>query len=232
MKILSIGLLLMASMAFVLLGCSDNSSPVVSPTNQVLSSPTTLTGLPKAGVKVLSSLRGSANAYYTLWYGPDGTVWGTIPGPKQKGGFYNTETVQADAYSDGTASGSFHYQYLGKLPPGVEGGFFGKIEGKVIKLAVEGNKAFVVVEVTKWDLWPLPAWFAQVFIDNGEGASSSDELSEWFVTDIPGVDPVHGSRDTWLAMGPDDFINWSTDQLQGTGVPVLFPIDHGNIQVR
>jgi hypothetical protein len=226
MKTLSLALLLMASMAFVLLGCSDNSSPVVSPTDQVLSSPTASTGLAKAGVKAVNSLRGSANAYYILWYGPDGTLWGTIPGPKQKGGFYNVETIHADAYSDGTASGSFLYQYLGKLPPDVGGGFFDKVEGKVIKLSVEGNKAFVVVEITNWKLWPLPAWFAQVFIDNGEGASSSDELSEWFVT------PEGGSPDLWLAMDPDAFISWSTDQLQGTDVPVLFPIDHGNIQVR
>ncbi|MBP1648394.1 MAG: hypothetical protein H6Q30_1839 [Bacteroidetes bacterium] len=232
MKILSVALVLMASLAFVLLGCSDNSSPVVSPTDQVLSSPTSSTGLAKAGVEVIHSLRGSANAYYTLWYGPDGSVWGTIPGPKQKGRFYNVETVQADAYSSGTASGSFRYQFLGKLPPSVEGGFFGKVEGKVIKLAVEGNKAFLVVEVTKWELWPLPAWFAQVFVDNGEGASSSDELSQWFVTDAPDVDPGYGSRDFWLTMDPDAFISWSTDQLEGTGVPVLFPIDHGNIQVR
>jgi hypothetical protein len=232
MKVLSVALLLMASMAFVLLGCSDNSSPVVSPTGQVLNSPNTSTGLAKAGVKAVNSLRGSANAYYTLWYGPDGAVWGTIPGPKQKGRFYNVETIQADVYSDGSSSGSFHYQFLGNLPPGVEGGFFGKFEGKVLKLTVEGNKAFVVVEVTNWDLWTLPAWFAQVFIDNGEGASSSDEVSEWFVTDMESVDLGYGSRDLWLSMDPDDFINWSTLQLAGTGFPIVFPIDHGNIQVR
>jgi hypothetical protein len=34
MRILSVGLLLMASMAFVLVGCSDNSVPVVAPTDQ------------------------------------------------------------------------------------------------------------------------------------------------------------------------------------------------------
>ncbi len=226
MKILSFALLLMASLAFVPLGCSDKSSPIVSPTDQALSSPTTSTGLPKAGVKVVNTLRGSANAYYALWY-PDGTLWGTIPAPKQKDGFYTVETVQANAYSDGTASGSFHYQFLGNLPPEAEGGFYDKIEGKVIKLAVEGNKALVVVEITKWKLWPLPAWFAQVFIDNGEGASSSDELSEWFAA------PDEGTRDFWLTMDPDQFILWTTDQLKEfPSVPPVFPIDHGNIQVR
>ncbi len=233
MKALSVVLLLMASMAFVLMGCSDSLSPAVSPTNQAFSSPTTSTSLPKAGVEVIHSLRASANAYYTLWYGPDGTLWGTIPGPKQKGRFYNVETVQADAYSGGTVVGSLLYQFLGELPPGVEAfGFLGRVEGKVIKLAVEGTKAFVVVEVTKVNGFPPGAWFAQVFIDNGEGASSSDEVSEWFVTDAASVDPGYGSRDLWLSMGPNEFITWCTAQLQGTGVPVVFPIDHGNIQVR
>jgi hypothetical protein len=232
MRPLSFVFLLMASMAFVLLGCTDKSSPIVSPTDQALSSPTTSTGLPKAGAKVVNTLRGSANAYYINWYDPDGNILGTIPGAKQKGGFYNVETVQADAYSDGTASGSFLYQYLGKLPPGVEGGIFGKIEGKVIKLVVKGSEAFVVVEVTKWGLYPLPVWFAQVFIDKGEGTSSTDEVSEWFITNEPVDDPGYGSRDLWLDMDPDAFILWATDQLEGTGVPIVFGIDHGNIQVH
>ncbi len=34
MKALSCALLLMAGLAFVLLGCSDNSAPIVSPTDQ------------------------------------------------------------------------------------------------------------------------------------------------------------------------------------------------------
>ena len=34
MKILSLALLLMASMAFVLLSCSDNSAPIAAPTDQ------------------------------------------------------------------------------------------------------------------------------------------------------------------------------------------------------
>ena len=226
----------MASLAFVLLGCSDRSAPIVAPTDPVVSSPVTMTGLPKCGVKVLNSLSGSADNYYRLWYGDDGTLWGTLPAPKQRGGFYTVETFHADANSDGTASGSFHYEFLGKLPPGVAGGFFGKFDGKVIKLAVEGNKAFVVVEITKWDLWSLPAWFAQVFIDNGKGNWSRDKVSEWFTTFAPDVahDPQGiGSRDLWMTMGPNDFIKWTTDQLSAYPyAPVLFPIDNGNIQVR
>ena len=179
MKILACALLLVASLAFVLLGCSDKSFPVVAPTDQVLSSPTTSTGLPKCGVKVVNSLSGSANNYYALWYGDDGTLLGTMPDPK--GRFYTVETFNADAYSDGTASGSFHYEFLGKLPKGVEAvGYYGKFDGKVIKLAVDGNKALLVVEITKWKSWPLPQWFAQVFIDNGKRASSRDKVSEWF----------------------------------------------------
>lgn len=42
MKTLSLALLLMASIAFVLLGCSDNSSPLVSPTDQFSQAPASL----------------------------------------------------------------------------------------------------------------------------------------------------------------------------------------------
>jgi hypothetical protein len=236
----------MAIVALVLFGCSDNSSPVVSPTGQELSSPTTSTGLAKCGAKVVNSLSGSADNRYSLWYGPDGSLWGTIPDPKGK--FYTVETFEADAYSDGRASGSFHYQFLGKLPPGLEDlGTLGRVEGKVIKLAVEGNRAFIVVEVTKSKGFPLPWWFAQVFIDNGKGAwsreevsecfgkkaSSRDEVSEWFITNAPSVDPGYGSRDLWLSMGPNDFIQWTKAQLAAfPDIPILFPIDHGNIRVR
>ena len=236
MKILSCALLLMASMAFVLLGCSDNSGPIVAPKDQVLSSPTSSTDLAKCGVKVINSLRGSANNWYALWYSPDGTeLWGTMPDPK--GRFYTVETFEADAYSNGTASGSFHYNFLGKLPKGVEAvGGWGKFEGKVIKLAVEGNKAFVVVEVKNWKSTSLPGWFAQVFIDNGKRASSRDEVSEWFTTQLRSIadDPTNywGSRELWLGMGPKDFIEWTKGQLAEFPLPVLFSIDHGNIQVR
>jgi hypothetical protein len=234
MKALSVASLLMAGLAFVLVACSDSSAPVAGPTDQALSSSTTSTDLAKCGVRVISSLRGSANNYYDLWYLPDGTLMGTVPDPKGK--FYTIETFEADAYSNGKASGSFHYQFLGKLPPGVSGGFFGKFDGKVLRLVVEGNKAFVVVEIENWKSWALPAWFAQVFIDNGKRGWSRDKVSEWFTTNNPDVasDPLgYGSRDLWLTMGPDQFIQWTTAQLKDfPSVPPVFPIDHGNIQVR
>ncbi len=49
MKILSLTLLLMASMAFVLLGCSDNSAPIGAPTDQAGLSSSSSTVLAKAG---------------------------------------------------------------------------------------------------------------------------------------------------------------------------------------
>jgi hypothetical protein len=42
MKIMSLALLLMASMAFVLVGCSDNSAPLVAPTDQSAQTPAPL----------------------------------------------------------------------------------------------------------------------------------------------------------------------------------------------
>jgi hypothetical protein len=48
MKTFSFFLLLLASVEFLLMGCSDNSSPVVSPTNQAINSPSGSMGLAKA----------------------------------------------------------------------------------------------------------------------------------------------------------------------------------------
>ena len=235
MKVLSRALLLMAILAFVLSGCSEKSAPIVGPADQVLGSPATSTGLSKCGSRVLYSLEGSANNYYDLWYGPDGSLWGTLPDPKGK--FYTVETFHADAYSDGTSSGSFRYDFLGKLPPGVDAaGFFGKFEGKVIKLAVQGDKALAVVEIAKWNSSSLPAWFAQVFIDDGNGFRSRDKVSEWFTTqfrDIAHDSLGIGSRELWLTMGPNAFIQWTRTQLAAfPSVPILFPIDRGNIEVH
>jgi PBP1b-binding outer membrane lipoprotein LpoB len=42
MKIMSLALLLMASMAFVLVGCSDKSAPLVAPTDQSAQTPAPL----------------------------------------------------------------------------------------------------------------------------------------------------------------------------------------------
>ena len=50
MKTVSHVLLLMASMAFVLLGCSDNSAPIVAPNDQALSTPTSSATLEKGCV--------------------------------------------------------------------------------------------------------------------------------------------------------------------------------------
>jgi len=49
MKLLSVAVLLMASLAFVLMGCSDNSAPLVSPTDRAISSPSLPAVLAKAG---------------------------------------------------------------------------------------------------------------------------------------------------------------------------------------
>ena len=227
MKTVPLAILQLACLAFVLVGCSDRSSPIISSTEQAMSSATAPTGLTKGGVKVVHSLRGSAHAYNLLLV-DEGAI---IPGPKQKGGFYNVQSIQADEYSDGTVSGKILYQFLGKLSPELAVGLANKMEGKVIHFKVEGKKAFVVVEITKWldfpdPAPPLPWWFAQAYIDNGEGAMTSDEASEWWMSPSP------ADRDFWMAMGPQEFIDWQTPILLPTGWPVVYAIDHGNIQVR
>jgi hypothetical protein len=63
MKILSLALLLMASMAFVLLGCSDNSAPIVAPTSTGGNPATSLMKASGSGAWVIRSIT------YDYWYG-------------------------------------------------------------------------------------------------------------------------------------------------------------------
>jgi hypothetical protein len=63
MKILSLVLLLMASLVFVLPGCTDNAAPLAGPTDQALSIQSAPSGLGK-GVGILHSATGSANVFF------------------------------------------------------------------------------------------------------------------------------------------------------------------------
>jgi hypothetical protein len=228
MKILSLALLLMASLAFVLMGCTDNSDPIVAPTGQALSSPSSPAVLAKTEVK--HSLTGSANSYNIVYVHPE---FGTciVPGPKQKGGFYNVQTINAIEHSGGSVTGQYLSQFQGKLPEDVPGGFFfGTVHGKVIQLIVdEKGQAKVVVEITKWE-GPLPAWMVEVFIDNGEGKAPGmpDRMSSWW------WDTTTEARDFYLGLTPQQYIDWEWDILEP-----IFPwmgatvqIDNGNIQIH
>jgi hypothetical protein len=227
----SYALILLAFLGLALLGCTDNSNPIVVPNDKV-AAVNSLASLEIEGIK--HSLTGSANTYNVLsWNEFFGNV--ILPGPKEKGGFYNVFTVNAIEHRDGSFSGNVVSQFQGKIPDDyvyeyVE--FLGKVKMKVIQLLVDetGTKAKVVCEITSWDGPQLPWWFAMAFIDKGEGKSSSlrDEISGWWSSDQT------SDRDMWLGQSPQEFIDW-----QWAIVEPFFPemgatiqIDNGNIQVR
>jgi hypothetical protein len=228
MKILSYAHLLMICVAFVMMGCSENRSTPVAPadpSSPTLTSPVTLS---KPGVT--HSLTGSANSYNIVYNHPE---FGTciVPGPKEKGGFYNVQTINATVHSSGSVTGEYLSQFQGKLPSDVKPEcFFATVHGKVIQLMVdEAGQAKVVVEITKWN-GPLPAWMVEVFIDNGEGKASGmpDRMSSWW------WDTTTEARDFYLSLTPQQYIDWEWSILEP-----LFPwmgatvrIDNGNIQVH
>jgi hypothetical protein len=231
MKTLSLVLLLIASMAFIMMGCSDNSSPVVSSKNQAINTASSNMSLAKGGVQ--HSLTGSANTYNILASVP-GFGNCIIPGPKEKGGFYNVFTVNAIDQGNGTVSGRFVSQFQGKIPPGWESGSCEKVEGRVIQLVVDetGTKAKVVCEVTTWTVAPnnpAPRWFVIAFVDMGEGGKSApDRESSWWGSSDP------ADLALWLGQTPQEYIDWEWSILKDIfpDMGATIPIDHGNIQVR
>jgi hypothetical protein len=167
MKATSCALLLMAMLAFILMGCSDNSSSLITPQDKTPSLAGSTPPLSKAGVR--HSLTGSAHTYnITVWSDYFGGYC-IVPGPKEKGGYYNVFTITAAEDKSGNFSGSFVSQFQGKVPPDQANGTLAKVEGKVIQLMVDetGKMAKVVCELTKITGYSLPQWFVMVLIDNG-----------------------------------------------------------------
>ncbi len=224
MKILSCILLLVASSAFVLMGCSDRVSAPVYPTNDISVANLPTPALAKEGI--VHSVTGSANAYMIV----DPVTGWLLNGPKQKGGYYQVITVNAIDHGDGTFSGRVVSQFQGKWPKEQTYGFYGKVEAKVIRLAVERNKALVVAEITNWigpPGWPEePWWMACVFIDNGEGGSAGSP-------DVTGAVWATGTPDEqslWLTQSPQNYLDWTMTFIAPYGP--TFPVDNGNIQVH
>lgn len=230
MRILPVALLLMASLALVLVGCSDSSAPLVSPTDQSVSLPGSSATLAKAGVR--HSVTGTANTYNITVWSDYFQGYCIIPGPKEKGGFYNVFTIHAIEHGDGTFSGSFISQFQGKVPRDQATGTGAKVEGKVIQLMVDetGTMAKVVCELTRITGYPLPQWFVMVFVDKGEGNApeNRDCASSWWWSD------KSEDRDLWLAQTPQEYVDWEWNILKDLfpDMGATIPIDNGNIQVR
>lgn len=231
MKTMSFVFLLVASITFVFVlgGCTDNFVVPASSADEALMSPGSSTRLAKYGVK--HSVTGSAHTYNITQWNEYFQTYVIVPGPKEKGGFYNVFTVHAMEMDDGTFSGSFISQFQGKVPPDQAFGFAAKVEGKVIQLMVDetGTMAKVVGEITKIDGYSLPLWFVIVFVDHGEGSApeNRDHVSSWWFDSDPTL------RDLWLSQTPQEYVDWEWNILKDflPDLGATIPIDNGNIQV-
>jgi hypothetical protein len=200
--------LLMASMAFVVLGCSDNAAPLAGPTSQSLSAQSSASGLAK-GAGVLHSATGSANVFL------DGKS------------FIFAFTAKENA--DGSCDGQYQI-YVHAQPPE-----WGKIHGRVMSLKVYdymGGKAAVIGTIETKSGFP-GFYDAFVVVDRGEGNKS---LPDMYTTSIFWTEFLSDAQAVW-AMPPDEVINAIVQEQLSMGYvvtpeQVLIPIEMGNVQVR
>jgi hypothetical protein len=157
MKLLSCALLLMASMAFVLAGCSDKSDSLLTPKEQ----PTATGSSLAKGGPVVHAATGSMHLY------PEGET-------KMR-----TFAFTAKQYKDGSFDGEYQvYRHAS--------GAANKWHGKVIYLNVKDNKALIIgYEDHQTGAW-LGTYDAFIAIDNGEGTNASPDIMSfvWY-TDNP-----------------------------------------------
>jgi len=224
MKTLFLALLLMASLAFVQLGCSEKSAPLVGPNEQNIATSSSPAGLAKEGV--VNSVTGSCQTYLVFIHDP---VLGDVlfNGPKSKESFYNTMTFSAIKHNDGTYSGTFVSQYHG-VSKDQHTGFLAKVQGRIVHVSVQDNMGKIVFQISEGDYagW----WGVLAFKDLGEGGKSAppDMQSVWEFSDKP------ADLQFWESQTPQEFIDWSVETYQ----PYLpwfqgwFPMDNGNVQVR
>ncbi len=148
MKALSVVLALMAGIAFVLLGCSDNSNSVLTPEEKTIVASSSSPSLWKGG-PVIHLASGYADIFY--------------------GGKSVTFAFTARKYADGSCDGEYqiytHYQ-----DPD-----WGKWHGKVTSLEVyDGNTAVIGGVETKSG---FPGYYdAFVVQDNGEGKKDVTDM--------------------------------------------------------
>lgn len=207
MKVLSLVLLLVTSLAFVV-GCNDDSAPITAPAEQALSTGTSSTALAKG--PIVHSATGSANVFL------DGKSF--------------TFAFAAQEYSDNTCDGEYQI-YVHAQPPE-----WGKIHGKVMSLKVYdylGGKAAVIGTIETKSGFP-GFYDAFVVVDRGDGKKSPSDM---YTTTIFWTDLLDEAQAVWDLDpgGVINAIIQEQLLMNGTVVTpeqVLIPIEMGNVQVR
>ena len=208
MRTLSLLLLLMASVAFVLVGCSDNSSSPVSAVEQTVGAPIASASLTKKG-PVVASVSGSAQIMWEYTY----------EGRK----IYGTFTISARLYADGSCDGE--YQVMDHV---VDWKASNKWHGKVLSLKFYGTSVLVGGMETNIELYN--GWYdAFLLVDNGQPPDGSPrDMRSWVYADAPGNYDYF--KDVLWNMTPEQFV-----QFEETAIPErasLYEITNGNIQIR
>jgi hypothetical protein len=208
MKIFSCTLLLMASLAFVLVGCSDKSSTLVTPSDQTIAASSSPASLSKGAL--VASASGNAQLYLDL----DGNA------TAERSDVLRVYTFSAREYADGSYSGEI--TTLGA--PYKQWDF----KATVTQLKVQGNKAKMIIRPYK--AGGLAAgiedyYICHLVIDNGEGSKAEfpDMSTIWWSFE-PSELPY------FMGLSPDGFLGFLGQQQ--LGFDYLIPNVVGNVQVR
>jgi hypothetical protein len=175
MKPISCVLLLMASLAFVLMGCSENVAPVSGPGGQSTASSSSAVPLAKGG-SVIHSVSGSSLLHFN-----DGN------GTERIG----TLTMAANLYEGGMAGGTYNWvTFTGKnYRADTKWGGHGVVKSVTMYPASSYGNAAVICGLERDDS-SLPGKYLVWFVvDNGEGgnATAPDLCSEFVQSDSPDI---------------------------------------------
>ncbi len=229
MKILSAALLLTASVAIVLMGCSDNTAPITG-TDEPAMSKASASPLAKEGV--VHSVTGSAH-------------WKSIPREFQALARFSYTAIQ---HADGSVSGEV--QVICTEGAASDKNVSINFNAKVTDLKVEGNTAKIEFMFTSgtymgfpWadyyggDLSHVRCWL--IAIDNGEGnhATAPDISSGILWGDDAELQFYLGKDVQWISnLGPLEFIDYMTNEvlpMLGISVADYFHSpENGSVQVR
>jgi len=209
-KPLSLALLLVASMAFVMLGCSEDSSSPADVGTQTVAASRATASLAKRG-PIVASVTGNGAVRLDVWL--DG---------KQ---LYGTFSISARKYADGSCDGE--YQIIDHVVAWKSTNWW---HGKVLSLVIDGNKALVGGQEMSFpgngDNMFLNWYDALVLVDNGQGSNATTPDMRSFLHVEPPENYLHMKNEVW-SMTPDNFITF----LETTYGFSLFTVTNGNIQV-
>ena len=207
MKTLSVGLLLVASMAFVLMGCSDKSNLPVAPSDPAIMASKLPSSLSK-GQPIVHSATGACNSFFE--------------GKVQSWGF------NAKQYADGTCDG------VVQIVVHSQSRDVGFLYCNVLSLKVynvDGGKAAVIgmVEVEKGPY--NGSYDAFVVYDYGEGSKAHPDMFTTYIC-WDKDNSLDNMKVVWNML-PDEVVQRIVDIHPGTTRnDVLVPVEEGNVQVR